>query len=123
MAKKKVTNDYTNLIIVGLGASAGGFEALQKFIQNIEPSSRIAYVIVQHLDPKQPTLLGTLLERFSKIPIIAVTDNLEPFADHIYYCPPNSDIIIEEGHFKLVSPFPQTLPQTLSQSIFKIPST
>lgn len=111
MAKKKINNDYANLIIVGLGASAGGFEALQKFIQNIEPSSRIAYVIVQHLDPKQPTLLGTLLERFSKIPIIAVSDNLEPLADHIYYCPPNSDIIIEEGHFKLVSPSLKPYPK------------
>lgn len=111
MAKKKVTNDYAHLTIVGLGASAGGFEALQKFIQNIEPSSRIAYVIVQHLDPKQPTLLGTLLERFSKIPIIAVSDDLEPLANHIYYCPPNSDIVIEEGHFKLVAPSLKPYPK------------
>lgn len=111
MAKKKVNNDYANLTIVGLGASAGGFEALQKFIQNIEPSNRIAYVIVQHLDPKQPTMLGTLLERFSKIPIVAVTDNLEPLANHIYYCPPNSDIIIENGRFKLVSPSLKPYPK------------
>ena len=111
MAKKKLTNDYVHLTIVGLGASAGGFEALQKFIQNIEPSNRITYVIVQHLDPKQPTLLGTLLERFSKIPIIAVTDELEPLANHIYYCPPNSDIIIENGHFKLVAPSLKPYPK------------
>jgi two-component system CheB/CheR fusion protein len=111
MAKRKKENPYTNLTIVGLGASAGGFEALQKFIQNIEPSSRITYVIVQHLDPKQPTLLGTLLERFSKIPIIAITDGLEPLADHIYYCPPNSDLLIENGHFSLVVPSIKPYPK------------
>ncbi|MGB3961739.1 MAG: CheR family methyltransferase [Sulfurimonas sp.] len=111
MAKKKVDNNYANLTIVGLGASAGGFEALQKFIQNIEPSERIAYVIVQHLDPKQPTLLGTLLERSSKIPIIAVTDGLSPLADHIYYCPPNSDIMIENGRFQLVAPSLKPYPK------------
>ncbi len=111
MAKKKSNHDYANLTIVGLGASAGGFEALQKFIQNIEPSNRIAYVIVQHLDPKQPTLLGTLLERFSKIPIVAVTDSLEPLANHIYYCPPNSDIVIENGYFKLVTPSLKPYPK------------
>ena len=111
MPKEKSVDPYKNLTIVGLGASAGGFEALQKFIQNIELSDRVTYVIVQHLDPKQPTLLGTLLSRFSKIPITEITDGLEPLADNIYYCPPNYDLLIENGRFILTAPSIKPYPK------------
>ncbi|MBN2895668.1 MAG: hypothetical protein JXK05_07250 [Campylobacterales bacterium] len=102
---------YETLTIVGLGASAGGFEALLKFIQNIEPSDRIAYVIVQHLDPKQPTLLGSLLEKYSKLPIVPIEQQMAPQGNQIYYCPPNSDVVIEEGHFVLAEPVIKPYPK------------
>lgn len=63
---------YDDLYIVGLGASAGGFEALQKFLRNIQSDERITYVITQHLDPNQPTMLGTLLTRYTNLELIVV---------------------------------------------------
>lgn len=111
MRKNQKSDSYEKLTIVGIGASAGGFEALQKFIQNIELSDRVTYVILQHLDPKQPTLLGTLLSRFSKIPITEISDGLEPQADNIYYCPPNSDLLIENGRFILIAPALKPYPK------------
>lgn len=105
MAKKTIlTNEYKNLTLVGLGASAGGFEALLKFIQNIEPSDAITYIITQHLDPKQPTLLGSLLQKYSKIPIIQITNAMKPKGNTIYFCPPNFDLVIEHGQFLLMVP-------------------
>jgi two-component system CheB/CheR fusion protein len=111
--------DYQNLIIVGLGASAGGFEALQKFIQNIELSDNVAYVIVQHLDPRQPTLLGSLLEKFSKIPIIQIHNKMVPKANVIYLCPPNSDLLLENMHFLLVTPLLKPYPKPSINRFFK----
>lgn len=110
---------YDNLTIVGLGASAGGFEALKNFIENIEQSDTIAYVIVQHLDPKQPTLLGSLLERFSKIPIIQITNEISPKGDTIYLCPPNTDLLIENGLFLLVPPSQKPYPKPSINRFFK----
>lgn len=111
--------EYEELILVGLGASAGGFEALLKFIQNIEPSPKITYVITQHLDPKQPTLLGSLLEKYSKIPIIPIDDQSIPIANKIYYCPPNSDLIIQNGRFILVEPSLKPYPKPSINRFFK----
>jgi len=111
--------EYESLTLVGLGASAGGFEALKKFIENIEQSDNIAYVIVQHLDPKQPTLLGSLLERFSKIPIVQITNGISPKGDTIYLCPPNTDLLIEDAQFLLVPPSQKPYPKPSINRFFK----
>ncbi len=98
-------HDYDNLYIVGLGASAGGFEALQKLIKNIKHSSdEIAYVITQHLDPKQPTLLGDLLSRHTDLDLEVIIDGMQPLADVIYFCPPNKDLVVKNGLFQLTEP-------------------
>ncbi len=110
---------YESLTIVGLGASAGGFEALKKFIENIEQSDTVTYVIVQHLDPKQPTLLGSLLEKFSKIPIMQIENKMSPSGDIIYLCPPNSDLLIENGEFLLVPPSQKPYPKPSVNRFFK----
>ncbi len=98
-------SENTNLYIVGLGASAGGFEALQKLIKNIKHSNdEIAYVITQHLDPKQPTLLGDLLSRHTDLDLEVIIDGMQPFPDVIYFCPPNKDLILKDGVFHLTEP-------------------
>ncbi|DAB38904.1 MAG: hypothetical protein A2023_03610 [Sulfuricurvum sp. GWF2_44_89] len=120
MAKKRHPTDaYKNLTIVGIGASAGGFEALLKFIQNIEPSESITYVITQHLDPKQPTMLGSLLQKYSKIPIIEITDTMEPLGNIIYFCPPNFDLVIENSQFSLFVPPLKPYPKPSVNRFFK----
>ena len=65
---------YENLFICGIGASAGGFEAFQEFLPRIANVDNITYVIAQHLDPKQPTLFGELLSRYSICEISPVID-------------------------------------------------
>lgn len=96
--------EYNDLYIVGLGASAGGFEALQKFLRNIQSDERISYVITQHLDPNQPTMLATLLTRYTNLDLIVVEDGMQPKANTIYVCPQNKDLTIVNGYFHIETP-------------------
>jgi two-component system CheB/CheR fusion protein len=95
-----MSNQESNeeLIIVGIGASAGGFEALQQFVQNIQEQSQLSYIIAQHLDPNHPTMLVKLLSRSCKIPISEAEDGKRVEANEIYICPPGKNITIQEGN-------------------------
>lgn len=112
-------NSYQEIYIVGLGASAGGFEALQKFLEKIEPSDFISYVIVQHLDPNQPTMLGTLLSKFTQLTIIMIEDGVVPEPNKIYFCPPNKDLTLVEGRFRLTEPPEKTFPKPSINKFFE----
>lgn len=94
---------YENLNIVGIGASAGGFEALQKFLSKIVMDENICYVILQHLDSKRPTLLGELLSKDIGIEITAIENEEEIKGNHIYFCPPNKNVIVSNGKFLFVN--------------------
>ena len=61
--------------IVGIGASAGGLEALEQFLGNVSGDSGMAYIVVQHLDPTHKGMLPELLQRISKMEVLQVKDN------------------------------------------------
>jgi two-component system CheB/CheR fusion protein len=111
--------NFKELFIVGIGASAGGFEALQKFLSKIKMDDRITYVITQHLDSKKPTLLGELLSKYSGIQISAINDGEEIKGNHIYYCPPNVNLIIKNKKFLLLEPENKPLPKPSIDIFFK----
>ena len=102
---------YEDLYIVGIGASAGGFEALQNFVRQIEEANNVAYIIVQHLDPKQPTMLADLLSKASNIPIQLINDNDQIEAGKIYVCPQNANIKVQGAHFHLSVPEAKEFPK------------
>ncbi len=102
---------YEDLYIVGIGASAGGFEALQNFVRQIEDANNVAYIIVQHLDPKQPTMLADLLSKASNIPIQLITDKDQIQAGKIYVCPQNANIKVQGAHFHLSVPEAKEFPK------------
>lgn len=88
--------------VVGIGASAGGLEALQDFVHAIPNDSGIAYVVIQHLAPDQPSLMDKLLRAHTPVPVSRIEDGgaIEP--DHIYIIPPGPFLEIEEDRFKLI---------------------
>jgi two-component system CheB/CheR fusion protein len=73
---------------VGLGASAGGLEALQQFIANVPPASGLAYVVVQHLDPTHKAMLTELLQRATAMPVHEATGSMRVKPDVVYVIPP-----------------------------------
>jgi two-component system, chemotaxis family, CheB/CheR fusion protein len=87
--------------IVGIGASAGGLEAFSGLLANLPPTTGMAFVFLQHLDPSHHSALEEILSRATKIPVTQVTDGTEVQRNHIYLIPPNSDMVIREGILRL----------------------
>ena len=90
--------------IVGIGASAGGLEALEMFLSRIPDKSGLAIVIIQHLDPTHKGIMVELLQRATTLPVIQVTNHLRVQPDHVYVIPPNKNMSILHGTLHLFEP-------------------
>jgi len=90
-------DDFLNFKVVGIGASAGGLEALQEFFKNTPEESGAAFVIVQHLSPDYKSLMDELLSRYTKMVIHRVTDGMNLQPDHIYLITPGKNMTIFQG--------------------------
>jgi two-component system CheB/CheR fusion protein len=86
-----------NFPVVGIGASAGGLEALQDFFKNIIPTPDAAFVVIQHLSPDYKSYMNELLSRYTTIKIEIVTDGMALKANHIYLIPPKMNMTIFHG--------------------------
>jgi two-component system CheB/CheR fusion protein len=92
--------------IVGLGASAGGLEALERFFDKMPPHTGAAFVVIQHLSPNFKSLMDELLARKTRIPIHRVEHNMEVQPDAIYLIPPKKEMVISEGRLQLTDKEP-----------------
>jgi two-component system CheB/CheR fusion protein len=90
--------------IVGVGASAGGLEALEQFFKKVPAGSGLAFVIVQHLDPTQKGMLVELLQRKTPIRVLQITDGIAIEPNKIYVIPPNKDLSVLHGVLHLLEP-------------------
>ena len=90
--------------IVGIGASAGGLEALETFIDHLPASPGAAIVIIQHLSPKHKSLLGQILQRHTSLPVQEVTDGLEVAPNTVYFNAPDREVAIFNGKLHLMEP-------------------
>ena len=93
-----------SLHIVGIGASAGGLEALELLLKHVSPGERIAYVIVQHLDPDHKGAMPELLQRITRLKVVEVEDRMPVRPDTVYVIPPNRDMSILHGVLHLMEP-------------------
>jgi two-component system CheB/CheR fusion protein len=108
-AKEKVT-----VPIVGIGASAGGLEALEAFLRHVPDAPGIAFVVVQHLDPTHKGMLVELLQRATRMTVLQAKDRQLVEADHVYVIPPNKDMSLLHGQLHLLS---QASPRGLNLPI------
>ena len=90
--------------IVGIGASAGGLEALEQFLGNVPEGSGMAFVIVQHLDPTRKGMMPELLSRATRMKVVQVKDRMKVQPDCVYVIPPNKDMSILNGVLHLFMP-------------------
>ncbi len=90
--------------IVGLGASAGGLEALEQFLAQVPPASGLAFVIVQHLDPTHECIMAELLQRITPMKVIEVQEHTRIRPDCVYIIPPNRDLSVLRGVLHLLEP-------------------
>ena len=90
--------------IVGIGASAGGLEALEQFLKNVPVGSGMAFVIVQHLDPTRKGVMSELLQRSTSMKVVQVKDRTVVRPDCVYVIPPNKDMSLLHGVLHLLAP-------------------
>jgi two-component system CheB/CheR fusion protein len=90
--------------IVGIGASAGGLEALEAFLSHVPPDSGMAFVVVQHLDPTRKGILTELLQRSTGMEVSQIKNGMKAEPEHVYVIPPNADLSILRGTFHLLKP-------------------
>lgn len=99
-----VKSPVASFPIVGIGCSAGGLEALEKFLSHVPASAGIAFVIVQHLAPEHVSALPDLLQRHTTMPVVEATDGMLVHPDGVYVIPPNKDLSLLHGTLYLLDP-------------------
>ncbi len=87
--------------IVGIGASAGGLESLERFFTHMPRSSGMAFVVVQHLSPDFKSVIDELLARRTRIPILQAEDGVQVEPDTVYLLPPRKEIVLKGGRLLL----------------------
>ncbi len=88
--------------VVGIGASAGGLEALRQLFGQLPDDSGIAFVVVQHLDPERPSMLTSVLEGVTRLPVVEAESGMSVQPNRAHVIPSDSDIAIEQGILRLV---------------------
>jgi two-component system, chemotaxis family, CheB/CheR fusion protein len=94
----------SDLPVVGVGASAGGLDALTKLISALPADGGMAYILVQHLDPNHESLMAELLAKHTKMPVLQAGDNAILLANHIYVIPAGSYLSVHNGALHLSEP-------------------
>ena len=95
--------------VVGLGASAGGLEALKTFFGKVSDRSGLAYIVLMHLAPHQPSMLPELLQKAASIPVSMAEDGQSVFPDQVLVVPPNKEASIYNGTIQLLEPSDRTV--------------
>ncbi|HEY3372327.1 MAG TPA: chemotaxis protein CheB [Prolixibacteraceae bacterium] len=101
----KTSNTKSELFpIVGIGASAGGLEALEQFFTHMPENCGMAFVVIQHLDPNHKGIMVELLQRITQMKVYNVTDRLKIKPNCVYVIPPNASMSILNGSLHLFEP-------------------
>ncbi|MEI6884992.1 MAG: chemotaxis protein CheB [Bacteroidota bacterium] len=96
--------DHAKFLIVGIGASAGGLEALELFFANMPKDSGMAFVVIQHLDPNHVGIMPELLQRITPMKVYQSSDRLKVKPNCVYVIPPNKSLSILNGSLHLFDP-------------------
>ena len=90
--------------LVGLGASAGGIQALQTFFDHLPPDSGMAFVVIMHLSPDFESNLANILQQRTTMPVLQVVASVEVAPNHVYVIPPSKHLRLDDNHIHLVEP-------------------
>ncbi|MBF0248179.1 MAG: PAS domain-containing protein [Alphaproteobacteria bacterium] len=94
----------TGFILVGIGASAGGLEALRLFVAELPLKANMVYVVAQHMSPQHRSMMVDLLSRETQLPVREAKNGIVPEIDTVYVGPPNSDVYVKGGKLCLRKP-------------------
>ena len=90
--------------VVGIGASAGGLDAIEKIFLNMPHDSGMAFVIIMHFDPTSKSIMVEILKRYTKMEVYQAGDGMKINPNSVYIIPPNRDMAILHGTLQLLEP-------------------
>lgn len=90
--------------VVGIGASAGGIEALGSFFDAMSADSGCAFVVVLHLDPKRESEMARILSGRTEMPVVQVEDGMPLASDHVYVIAPDTELSLLAGRLRVSKP-------------------
>ncbi|MEZ4314503.1 MAG: CheR family methyltransferase [Polyangiaceae bacterium] len=91
-------------LIVAVGASAGGLEAVQRMLENAQPGAGLAYVVILHLDPERPSLIAEIFGRHTRLRVREAEDGARIRPDEVWVNTPNTTLAIHDGALHVASP-------------------
>jgi two-component system CheB/CheR fusion protein len=98
-AEEPTTED--GLVVIGLGASAGGLVALRTFLTAMPHDTGMTFVVVVHLSPEHESILAELLQGYTLMPVQQVQAQVKMEPNHVYVIPPGKRLLVSEGHLDL----------------------
>ena len=105
MDEKQLPSDLSEgLIVVALGASAGGLEAVTSLLRNSAPNGHLAFVLAQHMAPQHRSMLVELLSKNSDYKVVGAEEGTIIQPDTVYVNTPNSDITVVDGKIHITVP-------------------
>ena len=96
-------------LIIGIGASAGGLEALQQFFGRMPSNSGLSFVVIQHLSPDYKSLMVDILGKHTGMTVVQAEEGMDVEADTVYLIPPKKFMTVQEGKLILSDYAPGTL--------------
>jgi two-component system CheB/CheR fusion protein len=87
--------------VVAIGASAGGLAAFTELLKALPAESGMAFVLIQHLEPRHESALTLLLSKATSMPVVEVSNGMAVEANHVYVIPPNRNMTIRQGTLRL----------------------
>ena len=84
-------------LVVAFGSSAGGLQAFRELLENLDPKTGMTFVLVPHLSPDHKSYLTEIIERYTRMPVLAVEDGVRPEPNHIYVLLPEQRLTLREG--------------------------
>ncbi|HYP28317.1 MAG TPA: chemotaxis protein CheB, partial [Blastocatellia bacterium] len=97
-------NGNNKMNVVGIGASAGGINALEQLFERLPSDSGMAFVVIIHLSPEHESNLSGMIQRKTEMPVIKVVESVKVEPNHVYVIPPAKHLVITDGHISLREP-------------------
>ena len=112
-SKQELGKESHGFPIVAIGSSAGGLEAVTELLQNLSPTTGMAFIYVQHLSPDHKSILPYLLSKVTQMKVQDIDDMEKMIPNNVYVIPYNKEIEVVDGHIKLI-PRPEKRKSNLS---------
>ena len=91
-------------LVVGVGASAGGLDAYRAFFSTMPPDTGMAFVLVQHLDPKHESALATIVGGYTAMPVRLAEDGAAFDPNRVHVIPPDAILTVADGRLRVARP-------------------